>query len=148
MSIDKRKLVGLSQAQREYVEFVEYNTKGLQAITTGPCAGCEMCRDKLGLSLACECGAPEVEGLYCDVCRDSGLRKPTEEEFGEQISTGEVCCEPFFSWDGCDICGSSLGGEFEPWHGVDFDGEIFHGNCACVDCVQYLANGTLPEASE
>ena len=56
--------------------------------------------------------------------------------------------EPSFSPCGCEICGSSLGGNFEPWHGVGDNGEIVHGDQACVDCTFYLANGDLPEKWE
>jgi len=67
------------------------------------------------------------------------------EEFEEQWSSGRVFSEGSFSWAGCGICGSRLGGTVEPWHGVDSNGEIMHFDDACVDCVCYLANGDLPE---
>jgi hypothetical protein len=67
------------------------------------------------------------------------------EAFARDWSTGSVFSEAFFSWGGCDICDSRLGGDFEVWHYIDPQGKIQHGERACVDCVQYLANGTLPE---
>ena len=70
---------------------------------------------------------------------------PTREQFEEAMDNGEIVQEPFFSWEGCDLCGSHLGGNFEPWHAVDANNEIVHGQRACVDCVVYLANGELPD---
>jgi Fe-S-cluster-containing dehydrogenase component len=52
--------------------------------------------------------------------------------------------EPAFSWQGCDICGSSLGGDMEPYHYLDDDGEIQHGDNACTDCIMFLAYGDTP----
>ena len=54
-------------------------------------------------------------------------------------------CEPeaVFSWSSCDGCGSSLGGDRYPGHGL-IDGTLYHFEF-CVDCVQYIANGDEPE---
>lgn len=48
-----------------------------------------------------------------------------------------------FSRNGCDCCGSTVGGDREVCHGL-IDGELWHGR-ACIDCVMYLANGDEPE---
>ena len=136
--------MSLTKKQREFVEAIEWNTKGLTAVSTGVCPGCEQCRDEYGIKVKCDCGAPEAEGDYCEACDDSGERAPTTEEFNEQVSSGEVFSEGGFSWQGCDLCGSALGGTFEVWHAVDANGEIIHGEYACVDCMTYLANGDLP----
>lgn len=110
----------------KYTEAVENNLAGLEAVSTGPCPGCEECASNRG---------------YC--CAHS---------FAAAYEAGEVEPEPSFSWSSCDICGSHLGGDREEWHaivpnkdGTLKGGEIFHGNNACVDCVVYLANGEEPE---
>lgn len=115
-------LAGLTRKQRDFVRAIERNTGGLKAVSTGACPGCEQCRD--------------------EYAHDS-----TMEQFSEQCRSGEVINEGFFSWHGCDLCGSSIGGTFQPWHGIDSDGAIIHGERACVDCVCYLANGDLPGGS-
>lgn len=141
--MDKALLAGLTREQREFVLAIDANTEGLTAVSTGPCPGCETCRNEYGVKVPCECKG-EAE-KYCDACDDKGVRPPTMAEFEEQWHSDELCCEGFFSWQGCDLCGSPLGGNFELWHAVDANGEIIHGENACVDCVCYLANGDLPE---
>jgi hypothetical protein len=50
-----------------------------------------------------------------------------------------------FSREGCDSCGSTLAGDLFPAHYLDAAREIVH--CVvCVDCLQYHANGELPES--
>ena len=141
-------LAGLTRKQREYVESVERYTKGLTAVSTGVCPGCEQCRDEYGVKVRCECqDAPENEGEPnpdCDDCDGHGKRPPTMAEFDEQCSNGSAFSEGSFSWRGCGICGSTLGGTVEPWHYLNEHGEIVHCDDACVDCVCYLANGDLP----
>lgn len=127
---------GLTAHQRAFVEAIQANTKGLTAVSTGLCPGCEECME-------------DYPGIG-----------QTREQFEEAIANGTIVQEPFFSSEGCDLCGSHLGGNFEPWHAVDADrrpaaftlpgwagadSEIVHGARACVDCVRYLANGDLPE---
>ena len=104
----------------KYIESVEANLEGLTAVSSGVCPGCEVCRDEL---------SPES----------------TMEEFYELWSEGKVDSEASFAWQGCDVCGSQLFGNFECWHAIDEDGEIIHGNHCCVDCVLYLAYGDVPE---
>jgi hypothetical protein len=139
---------GLTRKQREFVESIERNTEGLTFVSTGVCPGCEQCRDELDIKTPCECGGesnwPEGE-FYCDDCDGKGERSLTMAEFEEQWHNGEICDESGFSWQGCDLCGSSLGGNMSVWHAIDKDGNIIHGEHACVDCVVYLANGDLPE---
>ena len=53
--------------------------------------------------------------------------------------------EGHFSALPCGICGSYLAGDRFVWHWVDDRGNIIHENDCCVDCLQYLANGTVPE---
>lgn len=52
-----------------------------------------------------------------------------------------------FSWSFCGICGRKQGGTVYVWHAVDSDNEVIHFDDACTDCVQYIANGTMPEGT-
>ena len=59
----------------------------------------------------------------------------------------ELASEPSFSWAPCECCGSSLGGDRYPAHGIDPDdanGSVVHLD-VCADCLMYLANGDEPE---
>jgi hypothetical protein len=102
-----------------YTQAVEHCTEGLTAVSTGPCPGCAECRDDYGYD--------------------------SQEAFDADYESGRICAEPHFSWRGCELCGSPLGGDFEEWHALDANGELIHGARACVDCVCYLANGDEPE---
>ena len=104
----------------DYENAVRANLDGLDAVSTGVCPGCEVCRDQF---------APGE----------------TMERFQQLWSDGFVCDEGGFSWQPCGICGSSLGGQRYSWHYIDENGEICHEDDACEDCVCYLANGDLPE---
>ena len=52
--------------------------------------------------------------------------------------------EASFSWRSCGVCGSKLAGDRFVWH-AQLDGNLVHFDDACVDCVQYIANGEEPE---
>lgn len=76
---------------------------------------------------------------YADGCRDCKYHGYTEE-----------LAEPYFSFRECDFCGSRLGGDRHPAHGIttekadDGSGRLCH--CAvCTDCLFYIANGEEPE---
>ena len=118
-----------SDHARAFIAAVESGCEGLTAVSTGLWPGCETCR---------EAYAPDA----------------SPEGFEQLWQSGEVFAEPSFSPCGCEICGSLLGGNFEPWHAIalDANGEptrlIVHGDRACVDCLLYLANGDLPEKWE
>lgn len=77
--------------------------------------------------------------------------KRAEKEFPvylkEQWEKGEFVIEGSFSPSSCELCGSRLGGDRYPAHGVNDDGEIIHYDI-CSDCLFYLANGELPDFSE
>lgn len=78
----------------------------------------------------------------------------------ECLQKHEICCEHMaatleiseegsFSHSQCDGCSSELGGNRYSAHGIciedsDFAGEILHMD-VCEDCVQYIANGEIPE---
>jgi len=132
----------MNRTAEEFIEAIARNTEGLEAVSTGICPGCSQCLDEYGKPVPCECKGEEPD---CPKCDGRGERQPTPDEFEDQWSTGEVFAEPFFSWHRCDLCGSTLGGDREPWHAVDkASGKIIHGERACVDCMIFLANGQLP----
>ena len=56
-------------------------------------------------------------------------------------------CEPCFSWQGCDSCGSTLGGDRFKAYGLDCSNNDIEPieMDICVDCAMYHANGELPE---
>ena len=56
----------------------------------------------------------------------------------------EIVDEGGFSWQPCQCCESTFGGDRHPAHYIDDDGKINHIE-VCVDCLCYLANGDLPE---
>lgn len=103
----------------QYTDSVEESLKDLKGVSTGSCPSCQQCADSLGFD--------------------------SLKEYDEAREAGKVYEEGSFSWSGCGICGSSFGGNLEPWHWIDENNEILHENDACVDCVMYLANGDEPE---
>ncbi|KKM87632.1 hypothetical protein LCGC14_1266950 [marine sediment metagenome] len=97
---------------------VEVSLVGLTAVSSGICPGCKTCRDELGYgSLA------ELETAW---------------------ENGDAPNEPYFSRQACECCGSHLGGDREPAHGINENGDIVH-FVVCVDCVMYLTNSEEPE---
>lgn len=102
-----------------FTESVEHHTKGLEFFSVGTCPGCPGCGTMLW----------------------SPARGYHDSEYEPE---GE------FSWSMCESCGSMLGGDRHPAHGfVTIKGkrELCH-LMVCVDCIQYHANGELPEAWE
>ena len=111
-----------------FSEAVERGLKGVEFPSTGVCSGCSECADNLGISLR------KLRATW---------------------STGDHSGSLGFSWSECDLCGSSLGGDREAFHGYirlpDKLGrmrrKLFHG-AVCVDCVMYLAYGEEPEETD
>jgi hypothetical protein len=103
-----------------FIDAVKRGCEGLTAVSTGLCPGCDQCRS------------------------DYGIEAGESEAFDLAIQNGSVPNEPYFSWRPCVICGSSFGGDREPAHAIDANGELVHLGGACVDCMLYLANGDLP----
>jgi hypothetical protein len=155
--VNGRASVGRKGNMSEYTERVESNLKGLTAVSTGLCSGCDECRESVGY-------VPEHTYAYGDgpsgdgrwYIRAVGVMQTydTEEEClaacreGFQVGWESGCFpdEPSFSWASCGICGSTLGGDREVWHGIDdLTGTLYHFGNACVDCIIYLANGDEPE---
>jgi len=102
----------------DYTERVEHNLKGLEAVSSGICPGCQEC---------------------ADTWTDGDL-----EHLKDEWPTGGFCDEGSFSKQGCSVCGNPLGNTLFAWHAI-LDGEIVHFDDMCPDCVMYLANGDEPE---
>lgn len=81
-------------------------------------------------------GIEHVSEGPCPGCETCGLPEDAE----------EYDCEPGFSWSACEVCGSSLGGDRHPFHGI-LDGKLLHLE-GCTDCALYIANGQLPDEEE
>jgi len=104
----------------KYTDAVESGLRGLEAVSTGLCPGCDDCADAFGYE--------------------------STEAFTADYETGQVYDEGHFSWNGCGICGSSLDGTLEHWHAIDKETKrIVHFDDACMDCVLYIANGDEPD---
>ena len=84
-------------------------------------------------------GIEAVSVGACPGCHECDLdEEPTEEEV-------QLAEEPWFSWHGCDSCGSTYGGDRHPAHGLDeSSGDLLH-LTVCTDCLFYIANGDEPE---
>jgi hypothetical protein len=142
-----------------YARSVARGLEGLEAVSTGLCPGCDECRSDFADYRPSEDYAsdaddaplvwtvPALEGEQ--FASEEAAEVAAREAFDEDVRNGSAHADPFFSWEGCDICGSSLGGDFEPWHGIAKGKSVaeglFHGSHACVDCILYLANGDEPE---
>ena len=87
--------------------------KGLTAISTGICPGCQECADT------------HADG---DV-----------EKLQRLWETGRLADEASFSWSACECCGSHLGGDRTVAHAVDSKNETIHMDGFCMDCVFYIA---------
>jgi hypothetical protein len=107
-----------SKQEKEYMESVEHNTKGMNALSSGYCPTCSECASMLGMD---------------------------QKEFDEAYENGTICDEGGFSRYGCDICGSSLGTTVYSYHWLDENNDIQHGEGMCQDCVCYIANGDIPQ---
>ena len=143
----------------EFTEAVERGLKGLTAVSTGICPGCDECREGVGYvpqhTYAYGDG-PSGDGRWYIESVGVGASYDTEEEclqgcregFDVGYSGGCFDDEASFSWGSCGICGDNLGGDRYHWHGLDdLTGTLYHFDDACTDCVMYLANGEEPEAS-
>ena len=140
----------------EFTEAVERGLKGLTAVSTGICSGCDTCRTSRGVF-----GVEEDEdGFFVPDRPGKAVYFQDEEKaeaearalFDEAVSSGDCFDEGSFSHGSCGICNSHLGGTRFDWHAIVPDeggsvvgGEILHFDDACTDCVMYLANGDEPE---
>jgi len=135
---------------KNFLENIEAALKGVHFFSVGARPGCNQC----GLDdLTEECpvcmgfGTMENEAVCWKCLGDCYLeRGPTNDEI-------DCAGESHFSWSPCDSCGSSLGGDRHPAHGViadtieearQKDRAIEHFNI-CTDCLMFHANGDLPD---
>jgi len=137
----------------KYAERVARSLKGLQAVSTGTCPGCEECRAVLTGDdyYVFETDAEGTERWDYDASGNA-MGWPTEEaaetaarEAWRLEDSGNYPDEGSFSRNGCGICNSSLGGTLYLWHWIDAKGVIQHAEDACTDCVVFLANGDEPD---
>lgn len=135
-----------------YVERVEANLAGLDAVSVGTCPGCDECRGNYGDEYRVE--FDDDADRFTFPAAD-GAEWPTEAEaeaaareaFADAWRSGKAECEDpgGFSSGGCGVCGSPLGGDRFTWHALGDGGRLLHFDDACTDCVLYLANGDVPE---
>lgn len=143
-----------------YQAAVEHNLKGLEHVSTGACPGCDEC----GLPQRWEIVIPEA--IQAQLCIDTefdsqdeaqaeidrakadpslvglDLTGLTVQKMEVSENDRELAEEAHFSWHACESCGSRLGGDRHPAHGVDKEGNILHLSI-CVDCLSYLNYGQL-----
>lgn len=108
--------------EQEWIEKVESNLEGVELFSVGESPGCYVC------------------------AQAAGLEDLKEEEVREKWSRGEMNVDPHFSWSSCESCGSALGGDRYPAHGM-MGKQIVHFHI-CADCLMYHANGDLPDGLE
>ena len=112
------------QEYREYQESVERNTAGLEHVSTGLNSKC------------LDCFPDAYPCPHCGELIDPDTQEPPDAENTEGS----------FSCSSCDCCDSTLGGNREPAHGIDKDGNLVHME-VCTDCVYYLNYGRLDDQS-
>lgn len=122
--------MGPDDCGQAFLESVEHYLLGLEFLSSGLCHSCETCQDNYDID-------------------DVGLDEQGD-NFDDLISSGAFFDEGRFSYSQCDSCGSTLGGNRYAAHGFSADSvdvDVHHMEW-CVDCVQYHANGTIPEEWE
>ena len=110
-----------TRSQRAFVAAVDRGLEGMEPVSPGLSASCEVCRTAHG-----------------DI---------SEEEFRELLEHGGADDEGGFSWHRCDSCNTGLGGNRSAAHGfttINGEDTLVHLDI-CDDCMLYLANGDLPE---
>jgi hypothetical protein len=109
-----------------FTDSIERELEGVHFFSVGACPGCPTCFEH----------AEDADN-------------PSEEEY-------DLASESHFSWSRCDSCGSTLGGDRHPAHGIIADSEeqarqddhtIEHFE-VCSDCLFFHANGDEPEEWE
>jgi hypothetical protein len=136
-----------------YVDRVAHNLRGLEAVSTGVCPGCDECRQVERDYVPREDDESDVETwsfnarpgeVFAD--EDAAIAA-ARLAFDDDWHGADFSSSAGFSRGECGICGSRLGGDREVWHGIA-DGRILHFDDACCDCVAYLANGEVPAETE
>lgn len=126
-----------------FTDAVKRGLEGLEHVSAGACPGCHECGLDDDDCKTCD-GIGEIEdGTPCKDCGGTGSI-PVDPEDHRQL---DLANEPHFSWHECDCCGSHLGGDRHPAHGIAKinDRETLVHLDVCTDCLCYLANGDEPE---
>jgi hypothetical protein len=110
----------LTKQQAAFLAAYEAGTEGMEFFSTGLCPGCAQCASNYSMDA---------------------------DEFAAAWDAGKIEGETHFSWQPCEVCGSTLGGDREPGHYRDRNDKICHLDGVCVDCIVYTANGDLPPDS-
>lgn len=136
---------------KHFTDSIAHNLRGVHFFSVGACPGCAECGLEEKECFTCDgagtvfSGSSEIE-IPCQRCNGTGTITPTERD-------RECAEEGGFSWSECDSCGSHLGGNRYPAHGIIAESmeaaqkpesEITHFN-VCADCLCWHANGDLPE---
>jgi len=150
-----------NKPMKNYEKSFAHYTKDLQFLSVGACPGCREC----GLESEWVLRGPD--GKTVERCGDDEeYAREAANEWNAENGSGygvflqeptehqrECTEEGGFSWSECDFCGSPLGGSRYPAHAIlaptpeeARDREISHFR-VCADCLQYVANGELPEES-
>ncbi|MHA2329748.1 MAG: hypothetical protein ACXACR_14630 [Candidatus Hodarchaeales archaeon] len=95
-----------------------YTTSDLKFVSSGLCPNCEECKNNFGY--------------------DSMAK------FNQDIGNGDIFDEGSFSWNSCDDCNTSLGGNSYYAHGIDENEELIHFKI-CYDCLMEFHGYTLEE---
>lgn len=110
--------MNITLRQQAYLDSMDPVTQA-RGFSFGQCPGCPQCMDAAGIS--------------------------DEATHREAWERGELPEEESFSYSGCGICGSPLGGDHSVYHWIDSDNEICHKDDGCRDCLFFTANGDLPD---
>ena|SRR6185503_13253987 len=88
----------------------------------------------------------EYEQAVAEFFKREGLNCLTDTPPNGQDNPNEYCNEPYFSWQPCDVCGSTLGGDRVDMSGYNpTTNEIQEGYSVCVDCQYYVEYGQLDD---
>lgn len=134
-----------------FTEAVAHHLRGVHFFSSGAMKGCPDCGLDDRICTTCQ-GEGVVEGfnanefVRCGSCGGDPVSEPSQ-------GTIDMANEPHLSWSRCDGCGSHLGGDRHPAHGIIADTTeeaqkpdrtITHFD-VCTDCVMFHANGDEPE---
>lgn len=136
---------------KNYEKSFAHHTKGLQFLSVGACPGCRECGLKTEYVLLPTRDTFDTEEEAREAMEPGDtleIREPSEHDVSNADEGG-------FSWSECDFCGSTLGGDRYPAHGIlaptpeeaQKPGTKIEHFRVCGDCLQYVANGELPEES-
>lgn len=136
-----------------FTDAVAHHLQGVHFFSTGAMKGCPDCNLEGVECPECEGSGSVWVGFHasppspCVKCKGTGKLEVLDGEV-------DIANEAHFSWSQCDSCGSRLGGDRHPAHGVisasmagaqEPDANVTHFDI-CTDCVMYHANGDEPEA--